>query len=60
MPDTTYNVSFILDHAVVIATVWSDQYDTPETIIEKAKARLRAEEGIDVGRAPAEVEEAYV
>ena len=60
MPDTLYNVSFILNNAVVIATVWSSSDDTPDTIIDKAKACLRAEEGIDVGRAQAEIEEVYV
>lgn len=60
MAETTYNVSFILDHAVVVATVEAATDTSESAIIEAAVTLLREEEGIDVGGAQTEVEEAYV
>lgn len=54
-----YNVSFILTNSVVIVTVETKSEDLNE-IIEEAATIAHEVDGLDVSRAQADVEEAYV
>lgn len=60
MDATYYNVSFILTNSVVIVTVGVSDTIDREEIVKAAAELTHSVDGIDVSRAYAEVEEAYV